>query len=108
MADNVTIIVQPIGQGSITVSDGVAASTSANLIPYDNTGTDISAENVGAAINELAGDAVAQASAPSGGSVSEGDVWYDTDDDKYYVRKNNAWVEVLDSQSSFGVDGGTY
>lgn len=107
MADNVTIVIQPIGQVSVTVSDGVAASTSASLIPYSNSGTDLSAGNVQAAITELAGDSIAQASAPSSG-VSEGDVWYDTDDDKYYVRKNSAWVEVLDSQSSFNIDGGTY
>lgn len=107
MADNVTIIVQPIGQVSITVSDGVAASTNADAIPYDNTGTDISASNVGAALDELAKDTIAQAGAPSSG-VSEGDVWYDTDDDKYYVRKNSDWVEVLDSQSTFNIDGGTY
>tara|TARA_R100000008_G_scaffold73947_1_gene52543 strand:+ start:1253 stop:1576 length:324 start_codon:yes stop_codon:yes gene_type:complete len=107
MADNVTIIVQPVGQISITASDGVAASTSADLIPYDNTGTDIAAENVGAALDELAGEQVAQASAPTSG-VSEGDVWYDTDDDKYYVRKNSSWVEILDSQSSINIDGGTY
>ena len=107
MADNVTIIVQPIGQVSITVSDGVAASTDSSLIPYDNTGTDLSAGNVAAAITELAGDSIAQASAPTTG-VEEGDVWYDTDDDKYYVRKNSAWVEVLDSQSTINIDGGTY
>ena len=107
MADNVTIIVQPIGQVSVTVSDGVAASTDSSLIPYDNTGTDLSAGNVAAALTELAGDSIAQASAPSSG-VSEGDVWYDTDDDKYYVRKNSAWVEVLDSQSTINIDGGTY
>lgn len=107
MAENVTIIVQPIGQVSITVSDGVAASAGADNIPYDNTGTDISANTVGAALDELAGDAIAQASAPTVG-VEEGDVWYDTDDDKYYVRKNSAWVEVLDSQSTINIDGGTY
>lgn len=107
MADNVTIIVQPIGQVSITVSDGVAASTDSSLIPYDNTGTDLSAGNVAAALTELAGDSIAQASAPTTG-VEEGDVWYDTDDDKYYVRKNSAWVEVLDSQSTINIDGGTF
>ena len=107
MADNVTIIVQPIGQVSVTVSDGVAASTDSTLIPFDNTGTDLSAGNVGAALTELAGDSIAQASAPTSG-VEEGDVWYDTDDDKYYVRKNSAWVEVLDSQSTINIDGGTY
>lgn len=107
MADNVTIIVQPIGQVSITVSDGVAASTDSSLIPYDNTGTDLSAGNVAAALTELAGDSIAQASAPTTG-VEEGDVWYDTDDDKYYVRKNSEWVEVLDSQSTINIDGGTF
>jgi len=108
MPDEVTIIVQPIGQVSVTISGApIAASTGADGIPYDNSGTDISATTVGAALDELAKDAIAQDNAPSSG-VQEGDVWYDTNDDKYYIRKNNSWVEVLDSQSSFPVDGGTY
>jgi len=108
MPDEVTIIVQPIGQVSVTISGApIAASTGADGIPYDNSGTDISATTVGDAIDELAKDAIAQDVAPTTG-VTEGDVWYDTNDDKYYIRKNSAWVEVLDSQSTFTVDGGTY
>lgn len=106
MADNVTIIVQPIGNVSVTVSDGIAASTSADLVPFDNTGTDLSASTVGGAITELAAERVSQTSAPVTGN--EGDVWYDTDDDKWYIRKNSSWVEVLDSQSTINIDGGTY
>jgi hypothetical protein len=108
MPDEVTIIVQPIGQVSVTISGApIASSTGADGIPYDNSGTDITATTVGDAIDELAGDAIAQASAPSSG-VQEGDVWYDTDDDVYYIRKNSDWVSLLDSQSTINIDGGTF
>ena len=46
------------------------------------------------------------ASAPTA-AVTEGDVWYDTDDDKFYVRDEDSWNEIFTSVSGT-VDGGSY
>jgi len=39
--------------------------------------------------------------------VTEGDIWYDTDDDKLYVRDEDSWNELVSSISGT-VDGGSY
>jgi len=105
MADEVTIVVQPIGQVNITSGDGVGTA-SADQIVYDNTGTDLTVTTVGAAIDALANEKFSQNSDP-GSNAAEGDVWYDTDDDKLYVRKNSTWVEIL-VDSITTLDGGTF
>ncbi len=105
MADEVTIVVQPIGQVQITSGDGIATATADDVV-YDNSGTDLSATTVGAAIDALANEKFAQNSDPAS-NAAEGDVWYDTDDDKLYVRKNSTWVEIL-VDSITTLDGGTF
>ena len=105
MADEVTIVVQPIGQVNISAGDGIASATAAQ-ISYSNSDGDLSATNVKAALDELANEKFAQNSDP-GANAAEGDVWYDTDDDKLYVRKNNTWVEIL-VDSITTLDGGTF
>lgn len=42
---------------------------------------------------------------PSSGT--EGDLFYDTDDDKLYARDENSWNEIVTSASGI-VDGGTW
>ena len=105
MADEVTIVVQPIGQVSITAGDGIASAHADDVI-YDPAGTDLSATTVGAAIDALANEKFAQATDPAA-NAAEGDVWYDTDDDKLYVRKDSAWVEIL-VDSITTLDGGSF
>jgi hypothetical protein len=41
------------------------------------------------------------------GSPSEGELWYDSDDDKFYVRDEDSWNELVSSVSGT-VDGGSY
>ena len=48
----------------------------------------------------------ASASAPSSG-ITEGDLFYDTDDDVFYVRDEDSWNELVSSVSGT-VDGGSY
>jgi len=48
----------------------------------------------------------ASASAPSSG-VNEGDLFYDTDDDVFYVRDEDSWNEVLVAGQS-ALNGGTF
>ena len=56
-------------------------------------------------MDRITGKTAAQASAP--GAPVEGDIWYDTDDDEFYVRDENSWNEVVTSVSGT-VDGGSY
>ena len=93
--ENVNITVAPIGQVNITASAGVVSSVSANDISYDPTGTDFPNDTltIKTAIDRLAGEQFASDGQPA--SAEEGAVWYDTDDDRLYVRKNNEWVEIL-------------
>jgi|TARA_R110002051_G_scaffold101983_1_gene173110 hypothetical protein len=65
----------------------------------------ITAKNLSAALEEVAGQQAKQASAPS--SPIEGSFWYDTDDDKLYIRDEDSWNELVSSISGT-VDGGSY
>ena len=62
-------------------------------------------KNVQSAMDRITNKTAASASAP--GSPEEGDIWYDTDDDEFYVRDENSWNEVVTSVSGT-VDGGSY
>ena len=65
----------------------------------------ITAKNLSAALEEVAGQQAKQASAP--GSPIEGNMWYDTDDDVMYIRDEDSWNEIhVDGAST--LDGGTY
>tara|TARA_R100000789_G_scaffold38865_1_gene41038 strand:+ start:179 stop:496 length:318 start_codon:yes stop_codon:yes gene_type:complete len=65
----------------------------------------ITAKNLSAALDEVANQHAKQASSPS--SPVEGSFWYDTDDDKLYVRDEDSWNELVSSISGT-VDGGSY
>ena len=41
-------------------------------------------------------------------SVNEGDLWYDTDDDQLYVRRNSTWTEIVQEDLTGDIDGGTW
>ena len=65
----------------------------------------ITATNLKDALDEVAGQIAKSTSAPS--SPLEGELWYDTDDDKFYVRDEDSWNEVITNISGT-VDGGSY
>ena len=65
----------------------------------------ITAKNLSAALDEVAGQQAKQASAPS--SPGDGNMWYDTDDDVMYVRDEDSWNEIHVSGRT-ALDGGTF
>ena len=66
----------------------------------------ITAKNVQDALEEIATQVAVQTTAPTS-AVTEGDIWYDTDDDKLYIRDEDSWNEIVSSISGT-VDGGSY
>jgi hypothetical protein len=62
-------------------------------------------KNVQSAMDRITNKTAASASSP--GSPLEGDIWYDTDDDKLYIRDEDSWNELVSSISGT-VDGGSY
>ena len=82
-------------------------SIQASSIPVVLTGAGVSsAKNVRDALERLDEKVITQASAP--GSPAEGDIWYDSDDDKFYVRDQDSWNEIVVGGVSGTVDGGGY
>jgi len=81
-------------------------SVDASAIPVTLAGSISSAKNVKAALELLDNRTAAQSTAPT--SATEGDVWYDTDDDKFYIRDEDSWNEIVVSGISGTVDGGGY
>ena len=63
------------------------------------------AKNVQDALERVTGQTASGPTAP--GTPVEGDIWYDTDDDEFYVRDEDSWNEVVTSVSGT-VDGGSY
>ena len=60
----------------------------------------VTATNVQGAIQQLADQSFRQAAAPTGATVSEGDTWYDTDDDEFKVYREIstgvfAWAPIM-------------
>jgi len=82
------------------------------VTPYNT----ITATNVQAALEQLADQNFRGASAPSGATVGEGDLWYDTDDDQLKVYRetssgNFAFVPIMVgniSADSDTIDAGSY
>jgi len=81
-----------------------AFNINASAIPISSPS--VTAKNVEDAIEEVATQVAVQATAPTS-AVTEGDIWYDTDDDKLYVRDEDSWNELVSSISGT-VDGGSY
>jgi hypothetical protein len=92
---------------SIGTQTAAKASESFSLntkkISHDSAA--ITAKNLSDALDEVANQQAKQASAPL--SPVEGSFWYDTDDDKLYIRDEDSWNELVSSISGT-VDGGSY
>jgi hypothetical protein len=83
---------------SFTIDSGKIPHTSSN----------VAAGNVKDALEEVATQLAVGTSAPTGVTVTEGDLWYDTDDDIFYVRRDATWVELVQEELSGNIDGGTW
>jgi len=82
------------------------------VTPYNT----ITSSNLQTALQQLADQNFRGTNAPTGGTVSEGDTWYDTDDDQFKVYRetssgNFAWVPIMVgniSPDSDTVDAGSF
>jgi hypothetical protein len=75
-------------------------------IPHSSS--NVAAGNVKDALEEVATQVVAGTTAPTGVDVTEGDLWYDTDDDILFVRRDTSWTEMIQEELSGNIDGGTW
>ena len=91
---------------------GQITANNVTVTPYNT----ISSTNLQTVLQGLADQDFRGTSAPSGSTVSEGDTWYDTDDDQLKVYRetssgNFAWVPIMVgniSPDSDTIDAGSY
>ena len=81
-------------------------SINSSAIPHSST--NVTASNVRDAIEEVATQVAVGATAPTGSAVTEGDLWYDTDDDQLFVRRDSSWTEMVQEDLTGDIDGGTW
>jgi hypothetical protein len=88
-----------------------AASVAATDVAFTPHGS-ITATNLNEAIQQLADQDFRSTSAPTGSNVEEGDTWYDTDDDIFYVYRTidgvTDWVPLLTTDTPDETDGGAF
>jgi len=91
---------------------GQITANNVTVTPYNT----ISSTNLQTVLQGLADQDFRGTSAPTGSTVSEGDTWYDTDDDQLKVYRetssgNFAWVPIMVgniSADSDTIDAGSY
>ena len=91
---------------------GQITANNVTVTPYNT----IASTNLQTVLQGLADQNFRGTSAPSGSTVSEGDTWYDTDDDQLKVYRetssgNFAWVPIMVgniSPDSDTIDAGSY
>ena len=91
---------------------GQITAANVTVVPY---GT-ITTTNLRDALKELADQDFRGASTPSGSYISEGDTWYDTDDDQFKVYRETSsgtfqWVPIMVGAAggdSDTIDAGSY
>ena len=67
-----------------------------------------SSKKVQAALEEISTQVAVQTTAPTGEDVTEGDLWYDTDDNQLFVRRDSSWTEMVQEDLTGDIDGGTW
>tara|TARA_R110002074_G_scaffold223114_1_gene394079 strand:- start:297 stop:662 length:366 start_codon:yes stop_codon:yes gene_type:complete len=119
----ITITATPIQNGieiteattTITATSVAIANTSAGSMGLSSI-SGLTATNVQDAIEELAGNDFRQSTTPTGSQVSQGDTWYDMDDEqlKVYRETSNGvfqWVPIIVGAAdgdSDTLDAGSY
>ena len=97
---------------NLALAVGVTPASAISSTAYGS----ITATNVQDAIQQLADQSFRQAAAPTGATVSEGDTWYDTDDEDFKVYRETStgvyeWVPIMlgtPPGDSDIVDAGTF
>ena len=109
--DVTTINIAPVV--TTVEAKGLAISlATASALPFTPYGT-ITATNVQAALSQLADQDFRTDSAPSGTNVSEGDTWYDTDDNIYKIYREIsagvfAWTNLVVAETDTSLDAGAF
>ena len=75
-------------------------------IPHSSS--NVAAGNVKDALEEVATQLAVGTTAPTGLTVTEGDLWYDTDDNQLFVRRDSSWTEMVQEDLTGDIDGGTW
>ena len=100
MATTSVTVTDPIRSVTVTTNALPSTSTvSAASVAVSAHGT-ITATNLEDALQELADQNFRGTSTPTGDNIEEGDTWYDTDDDQFYVYRETStdtfeWVPVV-------------
>ena len=95
------------------VDNQIGSVNNAGGVSYSPHGS-IASTNVQDALNELADNAWRAGSAPTGGAIDEGDLWYDTTNNQMKVYRNSEWelFVLADALSgdfdTIAMDGGTF
>ena len=88
------------------------ANANATSLPMSPYGT-ITATNVQAALEQLADQDFRSTDTPTGTNVSEGDTWYDTDDNEMKVYREIssgvfAWTNLVVAETDDTLDAGAF
>ncbi len=96
----VVSITETTGNNITVTTDQVVVTTNsvaiggAGDISFTPVGS-ITATNIQDALHQIADQQFVQAAAPTGDSnLEEGDLWYNTTDDKLMVYRNTTWEEI--------------
>ena len=95
-----------------TTIPGTLAASNVVTTPYNT----LTATDLETALKQLADQDFRGASAPTGSTVSEGDTWYDTDDEQFKVYRETStgtfqWVPIIVGAAagdSDTIDAGSY
>jgi hypothetical protein len=86
MSDTAITIQEDVTTVSVSAIIPERTASGITLVPY----TTVTATNVQTALEQLADQFFRSASAPTGGNLAEGDLWYDTDDDQLKVYRETS------------------
>ena len=84
----------------------IITPSTAGEISFTPVGS-LSSTNMQDALSELSHLEYSQDTAPTG-TIPEGALWYDTNDEQFYARVNDEWKEIVIEQYSGNIDGGNY
>jgi len=104
---NIAPVITTVEAKGLAVS--LASAAALPVVPY---GT-VTATNVQDALQQLADQDFRSDDAPTGANVSEGDTWYDTDDNlmKVYREISNgvfAWTNLVVAETDETLDAGAF
>ena len=109
--DVTTINIAPVV--TTVEAKGLAISlVSAAALPFEPHGT-VTATNVQSALEQLADQDFRSNDTPTGANVSEGDTWYDLDDNKTKIYREVstgvfAWTNLVVAETDETLDAGAF